>query len=137
MKRLVIPLLAVAGIAPAALADSLVGEDRLLCSAVEIAICDEEGICETSQPWELSVPQFIIFDLKKKVLSTTKASGEDRTSPIISLSRENGQIVVQGVESERAYSAVLNEEDGHITIALAIDGFAISAFGACTPASVR
>ena len=137
MKRLAITLLALSISSSAALADSLAGEDRLLCSAVEIIVCNEDGDCESGQPWELNVPQFIVFDLKKKELSTTEASGEDRTSPIVNLTRENGQIVAQGVQFERAFSAVLNEEDGHITIAIAIDGMAISAFGACTPANVR
>lgn len=137
MKLRLVLVLSLLLAGPIALADSLVDEDLILCSAVEIVVCTEDGVCENGEPWEFKVPQFVVFDLKKKELATTKASGENRSSPMVNLVRENGQIIVQGVENERAFSAVLHEEDGHITIALAIDGLAISAFGACTPTSGR
>ena len=117
----------------AALSDSLSGKDRLLCSAVEATVCTADGICESGPPWDWQIPQFLIVDLDRKELSSTAASGENRVTPILSLSREDGHIVLQGVQAGRAFSMVLQEENGHAAIAIATDGVTISVFGACTP----
>ncbi len=117
----------------AALSDSLTGKDRLLCSAVEATVCTADGICESGPPWDWKIPQFLIIDLDRKEISTTEASGENRMTPILSLFRDEGHIVLQGVQAGRAFSMVLKEENGHAAIAIATDGVTISVFGACTP----
>ncbi len=116
-----------------ALSDSLTGKDRLLCSAVEATVCTADGICESGPPWDWKIPQFLIVDLDRKEIATTEASGENRMTPILSLSREDGHIVLQGVQAGRAFSMVLQEDNGHAAIAIATDGVTISVFGACTP----
>jgi hypothetical protein len=125
------PLLLLAG--TSAVSDSLSGKDRLLCSAVEATVCTADGICESGPPWDWQIPQFLIVDLDRKELSSTEASGENRVTPILSLSREDGHIVLQGVQAGRAFSMVLREDNGHVAIAIATDGVTISVFGACTP----
>ena len=120
-----------------ALADDLSGKDQFICSGVEAIVCSADGVCDEGPSWDLKVPQFVLFDLKKKTLATTAASGENRSTPILNLIRENGQIVIQAVENSRAVSVVLHEEDGFATIAIAIDGLTINVFGACTPLPVR
>jgi hypothetical protein len=121
----------------AALSDSLSDKDRLLCSAVEATVCTADGICESGPPWDWRIPQFLIVDLKRKELATTEASGENRMTPILNLTREDGHIVLQGVQAGRAFSMVLQEDNGHAAIAIATDGVTISVFGACTPAPAR
>lgn len=120
-----------------ALSDSLSGKDRLLCSAVEATVCTADGICESGPPWDWQIPQFLIVDLDRKELATTEASGENRTTPILSLSRQDGQIVLQGVQAGRAFSMVLQEANGHATISIATDGATIGVFAACTPVPVN
>jgi hypothetical protein len=114
-------------------ADDLTGADRFVCAALVVVACWDDGECEEGMPAELNVPQFIEIDLKAKRLSTTKASGENRTSPIAQLQRERGQIVLQGHEAGRAFSFVIAEETGRASVAVATDGRNVSVFGACTP----
>lgn len=116
-------------------ADDLTGADRLLCSATVVILCWETGECEEGLPYELNVPQFIEIDLEQKRLSTTKASGENRSSPIESLKREAGEIVLQGHERGRAFSFVISENTGRASVAVARDGISVAAFAACTPMS--
>ena len=113
--------------------DDLTGQERLLCTAVEATRCLERGGCVSEAPWNLNIPQFIEVDLKDRTFSTTKASGENRMTPIRSLSREDGLIVLQGVEAGRAFSFVIDEESGMVSVAVARDGLTVSIFGACTP----
>lgn len=114
-------------------ADDLTGATRLLCTAVQATGCWMDGNCESDLPWNLNVPQFIEVDLAGKRLSTTKASGENRTTPIEHLKREQGTIVLQGYEGGRAFSFVIVEQTGMTSVAVAAEDRAVVVFGACTP----
>jgi len=118
---------------PASLADDLSGSSRILCTAVQATYCTPEGGCETGSPWDYNVPQFIEVDFDQKTLSTTKASGQARSTPIKNLVREEGRIFLQGVEKGRAFSFVIEETSGDASIAVARQGLTVSVFGACTP----
>jgi hypothetical protein len=119
-----------------ALADDVTDSDRLLCSASEVTVCFESSDCVEVMPWELDMPQFIVVDLKKKTLSTTKASGENRSTPIRTLQRDDQEIILQGVEAGRAFSFVIDELTGLLTVAVARDGLSVSVYGACTDADI-
>lgn len=125
---------ALAAALPAVLrADDLTGQNRILCTAVEVTRCLESGSCTSELPWNLNIPQFIEIDLTAKTFSTTKASGENRATPVRSLLREEGLLVLQGFEAGRAFSFVIHEESGMASVAVARDGLTVSIFGACTP----
>ena len=120
-------------IAPASWADDVTKANRILCTAIQATSCNEETDCVTDTPASFNVPQFIEIDLVAKLLSTTKAAEEQRQSPIRTLTREDGLIVVQGLELGRAYSLVINESTGRLSAGVARDGITVSVFGACTP----
>ena len=119
------------------LADNLEGADRLLCAPVEVIACTADGVCEATEPAELGVPPFVVVDLKKKLLSTTAASSEQRTTPVASVSRADGLIVLQGQELGRAFTLLLDESSGRVSMATVRDSVVVNVFGACTPASGR
>ena len=127
-------LVVIAFVSAAALrGDDVTGKDRLLCTAVQATQCTPDGECKTEAPWTLNIPQFLEINLKDKSVSTTKASGENRTSPIKNLVREGGLIVFQGVENGRAFSFVIDESSGMASVAVAREEMTVSIFGACTP----
>lgn len=117
----------------AVLADDLTGVNRILCAAVQVTVCQESGECVIDLPWNVNVPQFIEVDLGAKRMSTTKASGENRATPIEHLRRESGMIVLQGFERGRAFSFVITEATGAVSVAVAAEDRAVAVFGACTP----
>jgi hypothetical protein len=117
----------------AAVADDLTGHQSVLCTAVQASVCDDTGSCVIENPWDLNIPQFLELNLKDKTVSTTKASGENRSTPIRTLLREDGLIVLQGVEGGRAFSFVIEEKSGLLSAAVAREGKTVSVFGACTP----
>ncbi len=119
---------------PALFADDVSEAENLLCTAVQVAKClADGGECTSLPPWELNVPQFIEIDLGNRRLNTTRASGQNRSTPIKTLEREGGLIILQGLENGRAFSFVIAEETGMASIAVARDGLAVTVFGACTP----
>jgi hypothetical protein len=113
--------------------DDLTGQEQILCTAVQATICSAEGDCKIQPPWALNIPQFVEIDLKDQKLSTTKASGENRSTPIRTILRQEGEIFLQGVEGGRAFSFVIEEDTGMASIAVAREGKVVSVFGACTP----
>ncbi len=122
--------------AASAFADDLTKSDRLLCAAAEITVCFELDECFPVIAEEIDMPKFVVVDLKKKLLTTTKASQENRSTDVATVERENGLLYLQGIEKGRAYSFVINEETGHLTVAVSRDGLSVSVFGACTDADI-
>ena len=116
----------------AVVADSVEGVDRMVCSTGQAQICLETGSCYAATPWELSVPDFVLIDMKKRTIATTKASGQNRSTAFSRADRADGLINVQGVEGGRAFSIVIHELTGRLTAAIARDGITVTVFGACT-----
>jgi hypothetical protein len=131
MKKLAIVL---AGVAIGSLvqADNLVGIDRIICAAGRVQICIESDTCYSATAAELDVPEFVLIDIKNKVISTTPASDRNRSTSFNRVEASDGQIYLQGIEGGRAFSFVIDEASGHMTVSIARDGIAISVFGACT-----
>ena len=132
LRHLALGLLALGAAGPS-MADDITGAEAFLCTAVQTTACWLDGECQTVPPWELNVPQFIEVDLPAKRLGTTRASGENRSTPIRNLQRDGGLIFLQGVEAGRAFSFVINEATGMASVAVAREGVSVAIFGACTP----
>lgn len=133
LKGLFIVCALVALGATATRADDLTGQQRFLCTASQVTLCYTDGDCDKGSAWDFDVPQFIEVDLGQKRLSTTKASGQSRTTPILNQQRDGGQIVLQGYENKRAFSFLIDEKTGWMTVAVARRDVAVTVFGACTP----
>jgi len=114
-----------------AVADDVSDSDMLLCSASRVMLCFESGECMDADPWEMDMPQFVLIDLKQDTVSTTRASGQDRSTKVQSSSDET-EIFLQGVENGRAFSFVIDQATGILSAAISSDGATISVFGACT-----
>ena len=115
------------------LADDLRGSDRFLCSSVTAARCFPDGECVTGVPWDWNIPQFIEIDLEARTLATTRASGENRTTPIKNVERSDDHVFLQGVEGGRAFSFTIDEVSGLAAVAVARAGLTVSVFASCTP----
>jgi len=126
---IVVPLLAASS---AALADDLTGASRFLCSTISVGRCDADG-CEADTPEGANIPQFVTIDLGAKLVSTTPASGENRSTPLESVRREGGLIVLQGLQNGRAFSFVIGEKSGRASVAIAREELVLAVSAACTP----
>ena len=135
MKKLLIAGLGLAVSAPVA-AEDVTGVTRMVCASGQAQICLETGECYAATPFELAVPDFVIIDTKKGVISTTKASGLNRSTNFTKSERKDGLIYLQGVEGGRAFSFVIHEATGRMTAAIARAGLSVTVFGACTAADL-
>ena len=119
-----------------AAAENLAGVDEMICSAGQAQICLETGDCYAASPWELSVPDFVVINTKKKTISTTKASGLNRSTEFSKVEKSEGLIYLQGIDRGRAFSFVIDEATGRMTVAVSRDGLSVTVFGACTDADI-
>lgn len=119
-----------------ATAENLDGVDEMICSAGQAQICLESGDCYAATPWELSVPDFVVIDTKKKTISTTKASGLNRSTEFSKVEKSDGLIYLQGIDRGRAFSFVIDEATGRMTVAISRDGLSVTVFGACTDTDI-
>ena len=115
-----------------ALAENVENVDEMICAAAHAQICLETSQCFAATPQELAVPDFILIDTKKRTVSTTRASGMNRSTGFSHFRREGGLITLQGFESGRAFSFVIEEMTGRLTAAIARDGLTVTVFGVCT-----
>jgi hypothetical protein len=115
-----------------ALAENVKGVNEIVCAPAQVQICVEHDQCYSATPSDLNMPDFVVIDLRKKTVSTTKASHENRSTPFTSVKKKDGLIFLQGIEGERAFSFVIEEASGKITVAISSDGLSVSVFGACT-----
>jgi hypothetical protein len=53
-----------------------------------------------------------------------------------SVQEADGLTYLQGVEGGRAFSFVIDEISGQMTVAISLDGMSVSVFGACTDADL-
>ena len=114
-------------------ADDVTGATKLLCSPAQATRCFADGECSTGPPWKWDIPMFIEIDLDGKSLNTTEASGLNRSTTFKGVVRDKGLIFLQGVEGGRAFSFVIAEDTGFLSVGVAAEGMAVAAFGGCTP----
>jgi hypothetical protein len=117
----------------AVFADDVTGSDSLLCYGLSAARCETGEACESVAPWKLNIPDFVKLDLKGKRLQTTATSNEKRETPLQTVQRSNGTILIQGSQGERAFSWLISEASGEGTLSVAAQGQGVTIFTVCTP----
>jgi hypothetical protein len=130
MRTVTISLLCLLGVT--ASAENITGAKQLVCAAGRAQVCVESGECFASTPWELAIPDFVVIDTGKKTISTTKTSGENRSTKFASVDNQDGVLALQGFEGGRAFSFMIHQQTGQLTAAIARDGYSVTVFGACT-----
>ncbi len=127
-------LLATLLLSSALLADDLTDSDSLVCYGWSASVCSIEGECEATAPWQLDMPDFLRLDLRSRVVTSTETAPEERVTEIQTLVREDGTILLQGRQGERAFSWLIVEATGEGTLTMSTPGEGITVFTLCTPA---
>ena len=110
------------------LAAPMDGSAPMLCAVSSVAECSRLGDCERSTPEAAEVPPFVRVNVPQRVLSSIDGA---RTSPVTSVQRVNGRLMLQGTQNDRAWGIVINEESGRMSATVGEDDGAIVISGAC------
>ena len=116
-------------------ADDFDGSKPLLCASIFSSECSAaEQECVTGAPWMINFPVFMEIDFKAKTVSTTKLHENPRISKISNISTlEDGQLSLQGVDVNFAWSMLVAAETGSMTLSIAGEDTGYLIFGACHP----
>ncbi len=114
-------------------ADDLTDSNSLLCYGWSAARCNIEGECQATEPWVLNLPDFVRIDLGANVIVTTETAPEQRETELQTVVRENGTIVLQGLQGDRAFSWLIRESSGEGTLTISAPGEGLTVFTNCTP----
>jgi hypothetical protein len=125
----IIALPAALGLAPeAVLAADFDGSKALLCATIEAHGCDAGDDCLRVLPTRVGLPQFLRIDFAKQAII-----GPKRTTPIVSIERSPGQILLQGTELGIGWTVALDTASGKMNATLVNREVAFAVYGACTP----
>ena len=126
--RVVGALVGLAIMPAVALAAPLDGSTPFLCAPSSVVECSRKGECERTTPEEADIPLFVRVDVTQRVLSSVDGS---RTSPIAATQRNNGRLMIQGMQNERVWGAAIDEQSGQMTATISEADGAIVITGTC------
>lgn len=136
--RHLLPTLAFVLLSPPVWAADFDGSRTLLCAPVDVAECLIGPDCSPATLEAANVPHFIQVDFKAKRLRGRDHEGDDESTAIQNVRSSDGETVLQGAESGRAWSIVIDQDTGQMMGSVA--GFSPTGerigfllFGACTP----
>ena len=112
----------------AAAAGDFDGSKLLICAPVEAMDCGPGDGCSKERPEDIGAPNFLRIDFANKVIV-----GPKQTTPILLMEKSNDQILLQGKELGYAWTLVLDQESGTMTMTLVNRESAFVLFGPCTP----
>lgn len=109
------------------------GSKPLICSVIRTVACPRDDEISKGTAEDVNLPQFFFIDFEKKLVTGKTAEGDVRETKIESLRHEDGQLILQGVQRGKAWSAVINEETGKTTLIGGSSEAGFVVFAACTP----
>jgi hypothetical protein len=110
-----------------AIAAPLDGSAPILCAIHQVLDCEAKN-CEQTSAEEAQVPPFVRVDVQQRLLSSVDGA---RTSPITQTQRTNGRLMLQGMQNQRVWGAVINEQSGRMWATVGEDDGAIVLSGTC------
>ena len=84
------------------------------------------------QASSFELPQFMFVDFENKVVRATDESGHKEVSPIKNSEQTETQMILQGVDNRRGWSAAIDRQSGRMTVSSAGPDVSLMIFGACT-----
>jgi hypothetical protein len=117
-------LMGTAGLATAGPYD---GSRPFLCAVTTVMECDAAGTCERQSPDGVNAPRFVRVDVAARTVSAA-----ERKSQLKNVARVDGELILQGSENGRGWSATIDEETGRMAAAVVENDYTFSLFGACT-----
>jgi hypothetical protein len=103
------------------------GSRPFLCAVATVMECDGSGQCERHVGDASSVLTFIRIDVGARTVTAA-----NRRTTLGSATRLDGQLILQGGENGRGWSATVEEETGQMAAAIVDNDHTFSLFGGCT-----
>ncbi len=133
MSKVLVFIAVLAAASVTANAQGFDSSQPLICASMEAYDCGPGSDCVRGTADSIDAPQFIRLDFEQMVARATRAGGEERTAKIESMTREEGKLILQGVQLGLGWSMTIAQNGGAMTLTAAGDQVVFVIFGACTP----
>ncbi len=117
----------------AAAAEDFDGSKPLICASVDAYSCVSGQSCVAASAEELNVPEFFRINFAEKTVSAKRPDGQDGTTEIQTFQVHEGELVLQGTQGGRGWTAAITQGSGKMALSAVGDRIAFVIFGACTP----
>jgi hypothetical protein len=117
---------------PLAASAAFDGKTNLVCASMDVAACVAGPTCLQGSAKSFDLPVFMFFDYKGKVVRTVDSAGDKAVSPIQNRETTKSQIILQGVENHRGWTAAIDRQSGDMAISVTGGDGSFTIFGACT-----
>jgi hypothetical protein len=108
------------------------GTKSLICAVLEDFDCIPGDECLSGTAENMNIPQFLKIDFEEKVITGKRGDGKVRSTIVRNLERVDGKMILQGIQNGKAWSMVITEATGKMTVTAADDQVGFVVFGACT-----
>jgi hypothetical protein len=115
------------GLAQAA---TLADHTSLICALVDMNSCVVGELCQRENAAALNLPTVVKIDIAAKTIIGQRIDGPGQTTPIGTVQHNDQGLVLQGVDGQRSWNAVVDDEGSLSIAAIGPDG-AFLIFGAC------
>ena len=105
-------------------------ESQWVCSINWGMECDSDHNCQPPAPED--PPTFFNVDLDANVINLlAPPSRRGETTAIRVMERQDGQVMLAGIEGDRAWSMIIVESNGRMSLTITDDGAGWVVFGNC------
>lgn len=108
------------------------GPNNIVCAALDVVGCVDGQGCVEGEARAFDLPQFIFVDFENKQVRGTEEGGHQEVSPIKNLETTEKQVIIQGVENHRGWTAAIDRQTGRMTLTSAGADVSFMISGACT-----
>jgi hypothetical protein len=109
------------------------GSVPLICDVVKTIECGENGNCQNGTADSINMPQFLRVNFKSKTITGKRVGEEVRTSKIENMERSDGKLILQGTQTSKGWSMVIDEASGKMVLTASGDQTGFVVFGWCIP----
>ena len=113
-------------------AETLSESSKLVCSSIDVIACKDGRHCADGSSQSFELPEFMFINFKDKTVRAKNHDGNNYVSPIKNFEITKSQLIIQGIENHRGWSAAIDRKTGRLTISSVGDEVSIMIFGACT-----
>ncbi|MGR8949573.1 MAG: hypothetical protein ACU84Q_16130 [Gammaproteobacteria bacterium] len=110
------------------LAASYDGSKVMICAPIDTITCAVGKACSRGEAEDVNLDRFLEVDVANK---TVTGIDTDRSTPIQNVNMDGEQLVLQGSQNGRAWSATISQKTGELTVGIAGHNEAFTVFGAC------
>jgi hypothetical protein len=107
------------------------GTKPFLCAVLDVHECIVNNDCKQVTLQSVNCPRFLNVDVKKKMITGTMEDLNVRKVAIKTVHRLDGNLILQGMQEGRAWSMVIAEKTGKMTLSVSGKDVGFVFFGEC------